>query len=108
KYLPRKSKSTEQADQGRQCPSRSHAIKGVEQFAYLLGRALGHETTLANQLPRINLANADRCKVPTRRPPGPTKIPQHLRCESFARRGRLRMSMVRRLGGGGTGTTDDS
>src|SRR5580700_10233279 len=69
-----KIKITEQADQSCQDSSRIHAIKGVEQFAYLLaGRlghdALGHATTLANQLPRINLENggsvpADRCKVP--------------------------------------------
>src|SRR6202050_3325499 len=52
-----KIKITEQADQSRQDPSRIHAIKRIEQFAYLLGRTLGHATTLANQLPRINLAN---------------------------------------------------
>jgi hypothetical protein len=49
--------------QARQDSSRIHAIEGIERFAYLLmdlfGRSLGHdvlghETTLANQLPRIN------------------------------------------------------
>src|SRR6267154_2005451 len=52
-----KIKITEQADQSCQDSSRIHAIKGVEQFAYLvmyrfggtLGHEmLGHETTLAN------------------------------------------------------------
>src|ERR1700678_2529767 len=38
-----KIKITEQADQSRQDPSRLHAIKGVEQFAYLLRGALGHD-----------------------------------------------------------------
>src|SRR6266852_5421195 len=39
-----KIKITEQADQSCQDSSRIHAIKGVEQFAYLLGRTLGHDT----------------------------------------------------------------
>src|SRR6266704_4789067 len=38
-----KIKITEQADQGCQDSSRIHAIKGVEQFAYLLGGTLGHD-----------------------------------------------------------------
>src|SRR5258708_14451330 len=38
-----KIKITEQADQSCQYPSRIHAIKGVEQFAYLLRGALGHD-----------------------------------------------------------------
>src|SRR5580692_3240195 len=38
-----KIKITEQADQSCQDSSRIHAIKGVEQFAYLLGGALGHD-----------------------------------------------------------------
>src|SRR5215510_3530208 len=38
-----KIKITEQADQSCQDSSRLHAIKGVEQFAYLLGGALGHD-----------------------------------------------------------------
>jgi hypothetical protein len=38
---------------------RTHEIKGAEQFAYLLGRRLDMATTLANQLPRINLANGE-------------------------------------------------
>src|ERR1700691_723148 len=37
-------KITEQADQSCQDSSRIHAIKGVEQFAYLLGGTLGHAT----------------------------------------------------------------
>ena len=55
---------TEQADQSCQDSSRIHAIKRIEQLAYLLSAGslghdtLGHQTTLANQLPRINLANA--------------------------------------------------
>src|SRR5271157_3414451 len=39
-----KIKITEQADQSRQDSSRIHAIKGVEQFAYLLAGRLGHDT----------------------------------------------------------------
>src|SRR5580692_6894629 len=39
-----KIKITEQADQSCQDSSRIHAIKGVEQFAYLLGGMLGHDT----------------------------------------------------------------
>src|SRR6202034_718301 len=38
-----KIKITEQADQSRQDPSRIYAIKGVEEFAYLLGGTLGHD-----------------------------------------------------------------
>src|SRR5881396_3092074 len=38
-----KIKITEQADQSCQDSSRLHAIKGVEQFAYLLGGTLGHD-----------------------------------------------------------------
>jgi hypothetical protein len=38
-----KIKITEQADQSCQDSSRIHAIKGVEQFAYLLGATLGHD-----------------------------------------------------------------
>ena len=38
-----KIKITEQADQSCQDPSRIHAIKGVEQFAYLLRGTLGHD-----------------------------------------------------------------
>ena len=56
-----KIKITEQADQSCQDSSRIDAIKGVEQFAYLVMYLLGERsdmtTTLANQLPRINLAN---------------------------------------------------
>src|SRR6266403_888797 len=39
-----KIKITEQADQSCQDSSRIHAIKGVEQFAYLLGGTLVHDT----------------------------------------------------------------
>src|SRR3954462_63091 len=42
-----KIKITEQADQSCQDSSRIHAIKGVEQFAYLLGGTLGHDTDLS-------------------------------------------------------------
>src|SRR5437879_8918379 len=41
-----KIKITEQADQSCQDSSRIHAIKGVEQFAYLLGATLGHTDAL--------------------------------------------------------------
>src|SRR4029077_15643984 len=41
-----KIKITEQADQSCQDSSRIHAIKGVEQFAYLLGGTLGHDDDL--------------------------------------------------------------
>src|SRR5580704_1894363 len=39
-----KIKITEQADQRCQDSSRIHAIKGVQQFAYLFGGTLGHDT----------------------------------------------------------------
>jgi hypothetical protein len=42
-----KIKITEQADQSCQDSSRIHAIKGVEQFAYLLGGTLGHDNDLS-------------------------------------------------------------
>src|SRR5580658_11241853 len=42
-----KIKITEQADQSCQNSSRIHAIKGVEQFAYLLGGMFGHEDDLS-------------------------------------------------------------
>src|SRR3984893_15236859 len=42
-----KIKITEQANQSCQDPSRIHAIKGVEQFAYLLGGTLGHDDDLS-------------------------------------------------------------
>jgi hypothetical protein len=41
--LLRKIKIAEQANQSCQDPSRIHAIKGVEQFAYLLRGTLGHD-----------------------------------------------------------------
>src|SRR5258705_7632498 len=43
-----KIKITEQADQSCQYSSRLHAIKRVEQFAYLLGGMLGHDDDLSN------------------------------------------------------------
>src|SRR5262249_5320577 len=42
-----KIKITEQADQSCQDSSRIHAIKRVEQFAYLLGGRLGHDDDLS-------------------------------------------------------------
>src|SRR5258708_1470866 len=42
-----KIKITEQADQSCQDSSRIHAIKGVEQFAYLLGETFGHDDDLS-------------------------------------------------------------
>src|SRR5437899_8513581 len=42
-----KIKITEQADKSCQDSSRIHAIKGVEQFAYLLGGTLGHDDDLS-------------------------------------------------------------
>ena len=42
-----KIKITEQTDQSCQDSSRIHAIKGVEQFAYLLGGRLGHDDDLS-------------------------------------------------------------
>jgi hypothetical protein len=42
-----KIKITEQADQSCQDSSRIHAIKGVEQLAYLLGGTLGHDDDLS-------------------------------------------------------------
>src|SRR5277367_1307710 len=40
-------KITEQADQRCQDSSRIHAVKGIEQFAYLLGGMLGHDDELS-------------------------------------------------------------
>src|ERR1700735_259115 len=42
-----KNKNTEQADESCQDSSRLHAIKEVEQFAYLLGGTLGHDEDLS-------------------------------------------------------------
>src|SRR5215469_6024717 len=42
-----KIKIAEQADQSCQDPSGIHAIKGVEEFAYLLGGTLGHDDDLS-------------------------------------------------------------
>src|ERR1022692_725359 len=60
-----KIKITEQADQSCQDSSRIHAIKGVEQFAYLLGGTLGHDDDLSKtSYPESIWQTADRCKVP--------------------------------------------
>src|SRR5215470_16395556 len=60
-----KIKITEQADQSCQDSSRIHSIKGVEQFAYLLGGALGHDDDLSKPAtPNQFGKTADRCKVP--------------------------------------------
>src|SRR5438309_4895104 len=52
-----KIKITEIADQSCQDSSRIHAIKGVEQFAYLLGGTLGHNDDLSKPVTRNQLAN---------------------------------------------------
>src|SRR5271155_5002796 len=57
-------KITEQTDQSCQDSSRIHAIKGVEQFAYLLGGTLGHDEDLSKpSYPESIWQTADRCKV---------------------------------------------
>jgi hypothetical protein len=56
-----KIKITKQADQGCQDSARIHAIKGVEQFAYLLGGTLGHDDDLGN--PAVNGEWMNRCRV---------------------------------------------
>src|SRR5215216_640079 len=58
-----KIKITEQADQSCQDSSRIHAIKGVEQFAYLLGGTLGHDDDRSKPAtPESIWQTADRCK----------------------------------------------
>jgi hypothetical protein len=58
-----KIKITEQADQSCQDSSRIHAIKGVEQFAYLLGGTLGHDDDLSKtSYPGSIWQPADRCR----------------------------------------------
>ncbi len=52
-----KIKITEQADQSCQDSSRIHAIKGVEQFACLLGGVLGHDDELSKPATPKQLAN---------------------------------------------------
>src|ERR1700723_287403 len=47
-----KIKITEQADQSCQDSSRLHAIKAVEQFAYVLARTLGHDDDLSKPATR--------------------------------------------------------
>ena len=53
-----KIKITEQADQSCQDSSRIHAIKGVEQFAYLLGGTLGHDDDLSKTGPKSSALNS--------------------------------------------------
>src|SRR5271170_2163483 len=56
-----KIKITEQADQSCQDSSRIHAIKGVEQFAYLLGGTFGHDDDLSKtSYPESIWQTADR------------------------------------------------
>src|SRR6266478_5624575 len=69
-----KIKITEQADQSCQDSSRIHAIKGVEQFAYLLmyllWGTLGHDDDLSKPATRNQFGKRridDRCKVPRSR-----------------------------------------
>src|SRR5260221_7804607 len=60
-----KIKIAEQANQSCQDSSRIHAIKGVEQFAYLLCRALGHADDLSKtSYPESIWQTADRWRVP--------------------------------------------
>src|ERR1700727_612895 len=60
-----KIKITEQADQSCQDSSRIHAIKGVEQFAYLLRGTLGHDDDCSKPAtPNQFGKTRDRCKVP--------------------------------------------
>src|ERR1700730_15142189 len=60
-----KIKITEQANQSCQDPSRIHAIKGVEQFAYLLRGTLRHDDDFSKPAtPNQFGKTADRCKVP--------------------------------------------
>src|SRR5438874_7593626 len=60
----------EQADQSCQDSSRIRAIKGVEQFAYLLGGTLGHDDELSKRATpnqfgkrRIDAKCADGCRL---------------------------------------------
>src|ERR1700690_3911247 len=60
-----KIKITEQANQSCQDSSRIHAIKGVQQFAYLRGGTLGHDDDLSKTSYAESIwQTADRCKVP--------------------------------------------
>src|ERR1700686_968199 len=60
-----KIKITEQADQSCQDSSRIHAIKGIEQFAYLLAGTLGHDDDLSKaSYPESIWQPAERCKGP--------------------------------------------
>src|SRR5512137_3016956 len=53
-------KITEQADQSCQDSSRIHAIKGVEQLAYLFGGTLGHDDDLSKPATPNAIARAAR------------------------------------------------
>src|SRR6516162_3237068 len=60
-----KIKITEQADQSCQDSSGIHAIKGVEQFAYMLGGTLGHDDDLSKPAtPNQFGKTADPSKAP--------------------------------------------
>src|SRR5215218_8989947 len=62
-----KIKITEQADQSCEDSSRIHAIKGVEQFAYLLGGTLGHDDDFSESATAESIwQTADPCKCPGR------------------------------------------
>src|SRR6202162_5478706 len=71
-----KVKITEQADQSRQDTSRILAIKGIEQFAYLLGGTLGHDTLRHEDdlskpaTPESIWQTADRCRRIVAKCPG--------------------------------------
>src|SRR5208282_1982195 len=59
-----KIKITEQADQSCQDSSRLHAIKGVEQFAYLLAGRPGHDTLGHHTLGHVALGHVDDLSKP--------------------------------------------
>src|SRR5450755_1884546 len=70
-----KIKITEQADQSCQDSSRIHAIKGVEQLAYLvmflLGGTLGHDDDLSKPATHESIwQTADRCRRSDAKCPG--------------------------------------
>ena len=59
-----KIKITQQADQSCQYPSRIHAIKGVEQFAYLLRGTLRHDDDFSKPANPNQFGNSGQCNVP--------------------------------------------
>src|ERR1700739_2660152 len=69
-----KIKITQQADQSRQDSSRIHAIKGVEQFAYLLGGTLGHNDDLSKPAAPESRATRKLCPGWTLKDAGPSQI----------------------------------